>query len=136
MKAMANEQTMPSLDGVSSPSSDSRHLDARRLKQWFLIYLILWIGMMIWAAVLSDSNSLFAMLLVPVLGCYIVSIVYAYKVQKALCLAGLSKHGAWQVVVGAVIVNPFFFGALIPASVLWANRRSTRRRYSQLRPTA
>jgi hypothetical protein len=47
-------------------------------------------------------------------------------VQKHLNIAGLYTPGAWQVIVGAVLLSPFVAGVLIPASVLWTSRRITR----------
>jgi RsiW-degrading membrane proteinase PrsW (M82 family) len=105
--------------------------DVQRLRRWFVAYLILW-GLGLAAAATSsatsstDSDAGFYVLLLCIVP-YVVCIVYAYRIQKQLNSAGLYRHGAWQVVVGAFFLNPFILGFLIPASVLWANRRINRR---------
>ena len=101
--------------------------DSRRLRNWFLAYLVLW-GIGVYATVTSSSSDftpgvyVLLVCLVP----YVPCIVYAYRVQKHLNVAGLYGPGAWQVIVGAVLLNPYVAGVLIPASVLWTSRRITR----------
>jgi len=53
--------------------------------------------------------------------------VFAYRVQRALNDAKLYKSGAWQIIAGGLLLNPFVLGFLIPASVLWVTRRIDRR---------
>ena len=49
-----------------------------------------------------------------------------YKVQATLHDSGLYGPGGWQVVVGALLLNPCALGWWIPVSVVW-NARKTRR---------
>ena len=97
--------------------------DVYRLQRWFIAYVILW-GLGICAAILrvEIGRYVFVSAIVP----YIPSIVYAYRTQKELNAAGLYHAEAWQVIVGAVILNPLFAGCIIPASVLWRSRRIMR----------
>ena len=39
----------------------------------------------------------------------------------------LAEPGAWQIIAGALLFNPFLLGFVIPASVLWVTRRVERR---------
>lgn len=98
-------------------------LDARRLRSWFLAYVILW-GLGITAAVarLEIGKYIFLVCIVP----YVPCIVYAYRTQKRLNAAGLYGAGAWQVIAGAILLNPYLLGFYVPASVLWRSRRITR----------
>ena len=101
--------------------------DTRRLRNWFIAYLVLW-GIGLYALVTSSASDftpgvyVLLLCLIP----YVPCIVYAYRVQKQLNVAGLYRPGAWQVIVGAVLLNPYVAGLLIPASVLWTSRHITR----------
>jgi hypothetical protein len=94
-----------------------------QLQRWFIAYVILWV-LGICAAILRVEIGLYVLLscIVP----YIPTIVYAYGTQRELNAAGLYRAGAWQVIVGALLLNPFFAGCIIPASVLWRSRRIMR----------
>jgi len=99
--------------------------DLRLLKRWFVAYLGVWLGF--WVALVNGaSEEIEALLVVLALAPYIGSIVLAYRVQRDLNRAGLYKSGAWQVVVGALLLNPIVLGWIIPASVLWVARRGRR----------
>ena len=98
-----------------------------KLKAWFAAYLLtISAG---WTLVInSDFESplglaVFFGALIPYIGC----IVHAYRVQDALNRAKLYKGGAWQIIAGALLLNPFALGFVIPASVLWASRRVERK---------
>ena len=102
--------------------------DVVRLRNWFYVYLALWVsGLLVMIAVPSADFTpgiyVFLLAVVP----YIICIVHAYRVQDRLHTAGLYKHGAWHVLVGALLLNPLAFGFLIPASVLWTAHRIGRR---------
>ena len=97
--------------------------DRLKLKRWLLIFLACWIGGAgAWilgagthVEVLSTFGvSIFIFAVVP----YVVSLVHAYRVQKKLNEAGLYKPGAWQIIVGGLILNPWLLGFAIPVSVL------------------
>jgi hypothetical protein len=105
------------------PSQHALTLDVQGLQWWFVAYLIVW-GLGICAALvgLEAGRYIFFFCIVP----YAFSIVYAYKAQKQLNTAGLYNPGAWQVIVGAFLLNPFLLGFFIPASVLWRSRRIIR----------
>jgi hypothetical protein len=49
---------------------------------------------------------------------YFALVWLCYKIQKTLHDSGLYGPGAWQVVVGALLLNPCAFGWWIPVSVL------------------
>jgi hypothetical protein len=57
---------------------------------------------------------------------YLFLVWTAYKIQRMLHEAGLQKHGAWQVWVGALFLHPAMFGWYIPVSVLFSARRIRR----------
>jgi hypothetical protein len=125
------------LAGVTVESSEpawEAHADT--LRQWYVVYLACWIG----GAVLyilgtgmeeSSTTNAFTMLggslFVGSLLLYVVCMVYAYRVQAALNAAGLYKHGAWQIIVAALILNPGCLGFYVPLSVLLAARRIRKR---------
>ncbi len=112
---------------MNNPLPSSYSDDVGRLRAWFYTYLVvLVIGFYATFTSRSPESSPGLYVLLLAIVPYAVSIVYAYRVQRALNVAGLYRHGAWQVVVGALIFNPFFIGLLIPASVLWVAGRATR----------
>jgi len=53
---------------------------------------------------------------------YVVSMVRAYQVQRGLHDSGEIKSGPGQVLVAALILNPYFIGFYVPLSVSWAAR--------------
>jgi hypothetical protein len=130
-------ETLHNLPNMTPPQGPNEQhpwsADIQRLRKWFVAYLILLgSGLFVLARStdspeLRDSHPLVHWLLILCVVAYIGCIVYAYRVQKELNTAGLYRPGAWQVIVGAFLLNPFFLGFLIPASVLWANRRIARR---------
>jgi hypothetical protein len=101
--------------------------NAAKLRNWFVAYLLTVSAG--WTLVInSDFQSpiglaVFLGALIP----YIGSIVFAYRVQDALNHAKLYKSGAWQIIAGALLLNPLALGFLIPASVLWVTRRIEKR---------
>ncbi len=58
---------------------------------------------------------------------YCILVVECTIVQQGLFNARVGKHRGWQVVVGALILNPCFFGWWIPMSVLLAVGRARSR---------
>ncbi len=112
---------------MNGSAEATRLSDAHRLRNWFGAYLILWaIGLYATFTSSPDLTPGIYVLLLAIVP-YVLCIVYAYRVQKQLNTAGLYKPGAWQVIAGALLLNPFFIGFLIPASVLWTNWRLTRK---------
>jgi hypothetical protein len=117
---------------MTSPDAPNWLPDSSRLLKWFVAYLALWIpGAILSISELSSepppgSTPWGTLLLALSLIVYIVSIVYAYRVQRDLHAAGLYRHGPWNVIVGALILNPFVLGFFIPASVLWTAWRVRR----------
>ena len=102
-------------------------LDAKKLKGWFAAYLLTVSAGLYWAIDSRFESGLGVAVMALALIPYIVSVVFAYRVQNALNKAKLYKGGAWQIIAGALLLNPFLLGFLIPASVLWATRRIERR---------
>ena len=101
--------------------------NAVKLKNWFVAYLLT-LSAGLYLAINSNFNNPVGIILIfGALIPYIVSVVFAYRVQRALNEAKLYKGGAWQIIAGALLLNPFILGFLIPASVLWATRRIERR---------
>ncbi len=126
-------------------------VDARWLRNWLCAYVVLQaIGVSAWitsgadighyllllspytwivgsAAVDRSPRTYLLLLSLSPYISYMISIVYAYRVQQQFHAAGLYRHGPGDVVIGAVIF-PIFIGWYIPASVLWTGRR-VRRKY-------
>jgi hypothetical protein len=114
------------------PTETSWETKADNLRRWFLVYLAVWlagIGLLVAGSGagetrFADAASVLGRVLF--LGClvpYVISMVYAYKTQASLHTAGLYRHGAWHVVVAALILNPYVFGFYVPLSVLLTARR-------------
>jgi hypothetical protein len=101
--------------------------NARQLKNWFAAYLLVVSAGLYWAIGTNFASQLGMAVLIGSLIPYIVCIVYAYRVQRTLNDAQLYKPGAWQIIVGAFLFNPYLLGFVIPASVLWVTRRTERR---------
>lgn len=53
---------------------------------------------------------------------YVGSMYCAYQTQRGLRDRGEIKSGPWQVLVAALILNPFLIGFYVPLSVSWAAR--------------
>jgi hypothetical protein len=101
--------------------------NATKLKAWFMAYLLTVSAGLYWAIGTRFTNQLGVVAMFASLIPYIVCIVFAYRVQHALNQAKLYKPGAWQIIAGAFLLNPFLLGFVIPASVLWVTRRIERR---------
>jgi len=101
--------------------------DAGKLKTWFVAY-VLTLSAGLYLAINSDFNNPIGLVLIfGSLIPYITCLVFAYRVQRTLNDAKLYKSGAWQIIAGGLLLNPFVLGFLIPASVLWVTRRIDRR---------
>ncbi len=101
--------------------------NAGKLKTWFAAYLLT-LSAGLYVTINSDFNNQIGIALIfGSLIPYITCLVFAYRVQRALNEAKLYKSGAWQIIAGALLLNPFVLGFLIPASVLWVTRRIDRR---------
>ena len=97
--------------------------DRDKLQGWFIGYLLTLSAALTWLVKTKFTADIGLLLLLGSLIPYIVSVVYAYRVQDALNKAKLYKPGAWQIIVGALLFNPFILGFVIPASVLWVTKR-------------
>jgi hypothetical protein len=85
--------------------------------------LVFWLEV---TKVISLPESVFNPFAYAALANYLVLVWLCYKIQKVLYDSGLGRHGAWQVVVGALLLNPCAFGWWIPISVLLSARRMRR----------
>jgi len=101
--------------------------NARKLKNWFAAYLLTVSAGLYWAIDTRFTSGLGVAVMFGSLIPYIASVVFAYRVQRALNQEKLYKPGAWQIIAGALLFNPFLLGFVIPASVLWVTRRIERR---------
>lgn len=88
------------------------------LRVLFAMYLLFFLGGFVFTPV-NDNASL---LILPALLCYIAALVYAYKAQRKMNEAKVYLPGAWQVIVGGVILNPIF-GWVILWSVMRKGRK-------------
>ena len=105
---------------TSSPSNDSPIWESQvgKLQRWYFIYLGCWLGGIILSFIGGEIASIGLFLILGSLVPYIISMVYAYKVQANLKKAGLMRSGAWQIVVAALFLNPIIVGFYVPLSVL------------------
>ena len=102
--------------------------DRAALKRWLLIYLAAWLGgaAVLIAGLVTDQSTVTGIGLAVFLGSlipYVVSLVFSYRVQDKLNKSGLYKPGAWQIVVGGLLLNPFVLGFAIPTSVFFKVRQ-------------
>lgn len=103
-----------------------------RLKRWFLIYLMVWlggIGIFVFSA-FSESQPIALLGLVVFLGSiipYISAMIFAYRAQKILYESEVYPHGPWHIVVAALILNPWAVGFYVPLSTLLLFRRLHRK---------
>jgi hypothetical protein len=105
---------------------------ARSLRRWYFVYLACWLGgiaLFLIGIGIEKGLAAYALIIlggslfVGSLVVYVVCMVYAYRVQAALNSAGLYEHGAWQIIVAALILNPAVLGFYVPLSVLLVTRR-------------
>ena len=96
--------------------------DFRKLSKWFVAYVLTLSAAWYFVATLGFENPVGLLLLFGSLIPYIVSLVFSYRVQRSLNEAKLYRGGAWQIIAGALLLNPFALGAWIPTSVMWATR--------------
>ncbi|HXG98185.1 MAG TPA: hypothetical protein VNJ06_13875 [Gemmatimonadales bacterium] len=101
--------------------------NAGKLKTWFVVYLLTLSAGLTLAINSNFENPIGWVITLGSLIPYITSLVFAYRVQDALNRAKLYKSGAWQIIAGGLLLNPYILGFLIPASVLWVTRRIERR---------
>src|SRR5262245_22995301 len=85
-----------------------------KLRAWFTGYLLTVSAGLSWAIDTRFESGLGLLVLFGSLIPYVVCVSYAYRVQSALNKAKLYKPGAWQIIVGAVMFNPFILGIIIP----------------------
>ncbi len=102
-------------------------LNAGKLKTWFVVYLLTLSAGLTLTINSHFENPIGLVITFGSLIPYITSLVFSYRVQNALNQAKLYKSGAWQIIAGGLLLNPFILGFLIPASVLWVTRRIERR---------
>jgi hypothetical protein len=120
----ASPRPRPSLSHAS-PSAAPRPwaTDREALKKWFRIFLVAWLGggAILIVGLSTDITPILYVGFAGFIGSiipYVKSLQYSYGVQSKLNAAKLYAPGAWQVVVGGIMLNPFVVGFLIPLSVL------------------
>jgi hypothetical protein len=92
-----------------------------RLAFWLSIATLLHVACIVvfWTTLIRGGpkqlGDIAAWSMIPI---YPVAIGLAYEIQRRLHRAGLARHRSWQVLVGAVVLNPCAFGWWIPVSVL------------------
>ena len=82
-----------------------------------------------WLSVLKKvalPEGVFNPIMYAALANYFVLVWLCYKIQKTLHDSGLYGPGAWQVVVGALLLNPCALGWWIPVSVVVSAARTRR----------
>ena len=95
-----------------------------------------------WLSVLKKvalPEGVFNPIMYAALANYFVLVWLCYKIQKTLHDSGLYGPGAWQVVMGALILNPCALGWWIPVSVVWSairTRKALEARWPQGRTTS
>jgi hypothetical protein len=123
------------------PVNNGWQADRLRLKRWLGIFFLVWLtGALLWGLGANATNViegvdpiltqtvttvgllLFLSAIIP----YLVSLVFAYRVQDKLNQAGLYRAGAWQIIVGGLLLNPWGVGFVIPTLVLLAANRILR----------
>jgi hypothetical protein len=99
-----------------------RHLSALKwsLVPYFVLLIVLWLQIIGAArmprALLGAVGLAFGLL-------YLFMVGEAFFTQRVMNDAGVYKHGAWQILVGAMFLNPCALGWWMPVSVLLAARR-------------
>jgi|GEM_PF-3506542 len=85
-----------------------------------LVIYLLTLGIFWYAVVAGGPENLQLRLLFMFFAAcnFIFLTVSAYKIQVGLKENGFQKHGGWHVVVGTLVLNPFFMGWYISMSVL------------------
>src|SRR5262245_55554897 len=73
--------------------------------------------------VIALPEGVFNPIMYAALANYVALVWLCYKIQKTLHESGLLGSGAWQVVVGALILNPCALGWWIPVSVVLSASR-------------
>jgi hypothetical protein len=100
--------------------------DRVRLEHSLYLFLAVWIGGAAIAVVggFTEINILFwsgAVLFLLSIIPYVITLVYAYRLQKKVSRARGHGSGGW-VVLGGLFLNPFILGVIIPALVLRSER--------------
>jgi hypothetical protein len=103
-----------------------RHLTALKLS------LVVYLGLLItlWLQVFNVvhvSDRLAAIVGTAFVLLYVFIVGDAFFVQKVMNEAGVYKRGAWQIIVGAAVLNPCALGWWLPVSVILAAGRVKRR---------
>ncbi len=100
----------------------------KRLGWGMLVYLLALVAF--WAIILGELSASGQVRLASItvlIFSYIFVSLSAYFVQSKLNKAELSDRGAWQVLVGALILNPAFIGGYVSLSVFFHARDIKRR---------
>jgi hypothetical protein len=106
-----NETTRASL--ISSTK-----VDRKKLRTWFATYLAAWLSALILLMSQNSITDITVALWGGTLVLYIVCLVFSYNVQMSLYSLGLTKGSGAAVVIGGLILNPFFLGFVIPLWIL------------------
>ena len=89
--------------------------------------------------VIALPEGVFNPIMYAALANYLGLVWLCYRIQKTLHDSGLYGSGAWQVVVGALLLNPCALGWWIPVSVVLSavrTRKALEARWPHGRPTA
>jgi apolipoprotein N-acyltransferase len=98
---------------------------------YFVTLAMFWLAV---AKVIELLGSVFNPFAYLALANYLLLVGLCYWIQKVLHDSGLGRHGVWQVVVGALLLNPCALGWWIPISVLLSAhkmRRALRERWRE-----
>ncbi len=93
------------------------------LVPYFALVICLWLRML---GVWPMREALFNACAWALALTYLFLIAEAFYIQKVMHDSAVYRHGAWQVVVGAVVLNPCALGWWMPVSVLLAAARVRR----------
>src|SRR5262249_22270244 len=106
------------------------------LERSLYVFLSVWIGGILVGMIgaIFGNNVIFwsgaALFLLSVIP-YVVTLVHSFRLEEKMSEAQRQNSAAWAVVIGAVVLNPYILGAIIPALVL-RSERSVRARLSSV----
>src|SRR5215831_20028347 len=112
--------------------------DAERskLERSLYVFLGVWIGGILVGMIgaISGINAIFwsgaALFLLSVIP-YAMTLVHSFRLEEKKNEVQKQNSAAWAVVIGAVVLNPYILGVIIPALVL-RSERNVRARLSSV----
>ena len=118
----------------------------KSLRIWFRVFLVCWLGGLIALVCMmrAEPTGTFAQIVgfcafTMFLGSpipWIVTMVFAYRVQKGLYEAGLITSSPWYIVAAGLLLNPYVVGFYPILSVSWAAQRAAAREGSDKLPAS